>query len=233
MERDDELGDLAASFNTMTRGLRERAAMAKFVSHSTVEMIQSSGRRPESHGERRTITAFLSDIRGFTALAERMAPEAAVALLNQCLRAQAEIVARFGGDVDKFIGDAVFANFDGHDMAVNAIRCGVEIHHAMARLTSSHPDTPIELGIGIATGEVILGSIGSADRLDYTALGSTVNLCARLCSAAGPREILLSEATYAAVRDFVAADPLDPLAVKGFTAPVQTYRMAVRDLAGA
>ena len=186
VERDDELGDLAASFNTMTRGLRERAAMAKFVSHSTVEMIQSAERRPESHGERRTITVFFSDIRGFTALAERLAPEAAVALLNQCLSVQAEIVARFGGDVDKFIGDAVFAHFDGQDMAVNAIRCGVEIHHAMARLTASHPDTPIELGIGIATGEVILGSIGSADRLDYTALGSTVNLCARLCGAAGP-----------------------------------------------
>ncbi len=80
---------------------------------------------------------------------------------------------------------------------------------------------------------MILGSVGSADRLDYTALGSTVNLCARLCSAAGAREILLSETTYAAVRDFIAADPLDPLAVKGFTAPVQAYRMAVRDLAGA
>jgi class 3 adenylate cyclase len=228
VERDDELGDLAASFNTMTRGLRERAAMTKFVSHSTVEMIQSSERRPESHGERRTITVFFSDIRGFTALAEGLAPEAAVALLNQCLRAQAEIVARFGGDVDKFIGDAVFAHFGGQDMAVNAIRCGVEIHHAMARLTASHPDTPIALGIAIATGEVILGSIGSADRLDYTALGSTVNLCARLCSAAGAREILLSQTTYAAVRDFIAADPLDPLAVKGFTAPVQAYRMAVR-----
>jgi len=227
VERDDELGDLAASFNTMTRGLRERAAMAKFVSHSTVEMIQAADRQPASQGERRTITVFFSDIRGFTALAERLAPEAAVGLLNQCLRAQAEIVARFGGDVDKFIGDAVFAHFGGQDMALNAIRCGVEIHHAMAVLTTSHPDTAIELGVGIATGEVILGSIGSADRLDYTALGSTVNLCERLCSAAGPREILLSESTYAAVRDFIAADPLEPLAVKGFAAPVQTYRMVV------
>lgn len=228
VERADELGDLAASFNTMTRGLRERAAMAKFVSHSTVEMIQARDRRPESQGERRVITVFFSDIRGFTALAERLAPEEAVALLNQCLRAQAEIVVRFKGDVDKFIGDAVFAHFKGDDMAVNAIRCAVEIHHAMARMAAARPETPVELGIGIATGEVILGSVGSAERLDYTALGSTVNLCSRLCSAAGPQEILLSETTYAAVRDFIAAEPLDPLTVKGFASPVSVYRMTVK-----
>lgn len=228
VERADELGDLATSFNTMTRGLRERAAMAKFVSHSTVEMIQARDRRPGSQGERRVITVLFSDIRGFTALAERLAPEAAVALLNQCLRAQAEIVVRFKGDVDKFIGDAVFAHFKGDDMAVNAIRCGVEIHHAMARMAAALPETPVTLGIGIATGEVILGSVGSAERLDFTALGSTVNLCSRLCGAAGPQEILLSEPTYAAVRDFIAAEPLDPLTVKGFASPVSVYRMTVK-----
>jgi adenylate cyclase len=228
VERADELGDLATSFNTMTRGLRERAAMAKFVSHSTVEMIQARDRRPGSQGERRVITVLFSDIRGFTALAERLAPEAAVALLNQCLRAQAEIVVRFKGDVDKFIGDAVFAHFKGDDMAVNAIRCGVEIHHAMARMAAALPETPVTLGIGIATGEVILGSVGSAERLDFTALGSTVNLCSRLCGAAGPQEILLSEPTYAAVRDFIAAEPLDPLTVKGFASPVSVFRMTVK-----
>jgi adenylate cyclase len=227
VERDDELGDLAASFNTMTRGLREREAMSKFVSHSTVEMIQSH-RRPESQGERRVITVFFSDIRGFTALAERLPPESAVKLLNECLGLQAEMVDRFKGDLDKFIGDAVFAHFAGDDMALNAIRCGVEIHQAMSRLASEHPDTPIHLGIGIATGEVIVGSVGSADRLDYTALGSTVNLCSRLCGAAAAGEILLSETTYEQVRHFVAAEPLEPLAVKGFTGPVKVYKMTVR-----
>ena len=227
VERDDELGDLAASFNTMTRGLREREAMSKFVSHSTVEMIQSQA-RAASEGERRTITVFVSDIRGFTTMAERLPPEAAVSLLNRCLGVQAELVARFNGDIDKFIGDAVFAHFAGPDMAVDAIRCAVEIHQAMSRLALELPEMPIQLGIGIATGEVIVGSVGSADRLDYTALGSTVNLCFRLCSAAGGGEILLSEATYAKVRHFIAAEPLEPLAVKGFAGPVQVFRMTVR-----
>jgi class 3 adenylate cyclase len=233
VDRDDELGDLAASFNTMTRGLRERDAMAKFMSHSTVEMIQARDRRAESQSERRVITVLFSDIRGFTAIAEQRAPEEAVSLLNQCLRVQAEIVARFNGDVDKFIGDAVFAHFAGADMAVNAIRCAVEIHHAMAARAREWGPAAIEVGVGIATGEVILGSVGSADRLDYTALGSTVNLCSRLCSVAGPREILLSESTFAAVRDFIAADPMEPMAVKGFAAPVRTFRMTVQSGVGA
>lgn len=227
VERDDELGDLAASFNTMTKGLREREAMSRFVSQSTIEMIQSQPEPKASPTERRTLTVLFSDIRGFTALAERQSPEAAVHLLNRCLSAQAEIVARFHGDVDKFIGDAVFALFKGEDMAIDAIRCAVEIHHAMSRLAAEAPETPIQVGIGIATGEVILGSVGSADRLDYTALGSTVNLCSRLCSAAAAREILLAEGTWEKVRDLIAAEPLDPLGVKGFAGPVNVFRMRV------
>jgi adenylate cyclase len=121
----------------------------------------------------------------------------------------------------------VFAIFSGDDMAVNAIRCGVEVHRAMRQLAESHSDMPIDVGIGIATGEVILGAVGSSDRLDYTALGSAVNLGARLCSAAAKREILLSEETYMLVRDFIAAEPMEPVAVKGFSEPVKTYRMVI------
>ena len=227
IERNDELGELASSFNTMTRGLRERADMSKFVSQSTVEMIQARQRRVSSASERRQVTVFFSDIRGFTSMAERLPPEDAVNRLNEVLRAQAQIVARFHGDVDKFIGDAVFAVFSGDDMAVNAIRCGVEVQLAMQRLAADHTDMPIDVGIGIATGEVILGSVGSEERLDYTALGSTVNLGQRLCSAARKREILLSEPTYHLVRDFIAAEPMEPLAVKGFATPVTAYRMTV------
>jgi class 3 adenylate cyclase len=87
---------------------------------------------------------------------------------------------------------------------------------------------PLSLGIGIVSGEVVLGSVGSADRLDYTALGSNVNLCWRLCSQAGAREILMSEATYRRVADLIAADPAEPLSVKGFASPVAAYRMRVQ-----
>ena len=114
-------------------------------------------------------------------------------------------------------------------MALDAIRCAVEIHHALEAPAASDATVPaLAVGIGIATGEVILGSIGSDDRLDYTAIGAAVNLSSRLCTHAEPREILISEQTFDLVRDIVAADPIEPLAVKGFSAPVPAYRMIVR-----
>ena len=227
--REDEIGRLSRSFQQMTAGLRERAEMQRFVSQSTVQMIHS-GRPPEQRaGERRTLTLLFSDIRGFTNFAHARPPEEAVRVLNRHLHLQADLVKRFHGDVDKFMGDAVFAHFSGPDMALDAIRCAVEINHALEAF--SRADATVEalaVGIGIATGEVILGSIGSDDRMDYTAIGAAVNLSSRLCTHAEAREILLSEQTFDLVRDIVAADPIEPLAVKGYSAPVPAYRMIVR-----
>ena len=224
----DEIGDLAQSFNTMTQGLRERADMQKFVSQSTVEMIQSSSQKKISAGERHQVTIFFSDIRGFTSMSERRPPEEVVQMLNRCLSLQAERVKKFSGDVDKFVGDAVVAVFDGEDMVLNAIRCGVEIHKALQTYNQAHPEEEaIHIGIGIVTGEVILGSIGSKDRLDFTVIGSNVNLCARLCSAAEAGEILLSESTYRPVQGLISATRLDPITVKGFSEAVPVYKMTV------
>lgn len=227
VKRGDEIGRLAEAFNSMTEGLRQRADMQKFVSESTMEMIQTSRDRKSSAGERKRLTIFFSDIRGFTAFSERRPPEQVVDILNQILTLQAEPVKRFGGDIDKYVGDAVVALFDGDDMVLNAIRCGIEIHKALEVYNAQFPDQPpMRLGIGINTGEVILGSIGSEARRDFTAIGSHVNLCARLCSLAGPGEILLGESTYQEVQDFVAAERLAPHQLKGFTDPVQVYRIA-------
>lgn len=227
--RRDEIGELAQAFNVMTEGLRERADMQKFVSQSTLDMIQKHDPQEHRAGSRAVLTVLFADIRGFTAFAEHRPPEEAVQMLNRYLRLQADLVKRFHGDVDKFMGDAVFAHFTGPDMALNAIRCGLEIQRAVDAAVRDEPrDAALAVGIGIATGEVIVGSIGSEDRLDYTAIGPAVNLGSRLCSSAEPREILLSEHTYALVRDLVAAEPMSPLSVKGFSAPVQVYRMQVR-----
>src|SRR5262249_30940045 len=215
--REDEIGDLSRAFQKMTEGLRERADMLKFVSHSTAEMIQSQ-RTPERQlGERREITALFCDIRGFTSFAEQRLPEEAVTVLNRYLHLQADLVKQFRGDVDKFIGDAVFAHFSGPDMALDAIRCGVEIQRAVGRAGVKDPTLPmLDVGVGIATGEVIVGSIGSDDRLDYTAIGSAVNLSARLCAAAEAHEILMNQRTFEMVRDLIAAEPVAPITVQGF-----------------
>lgn len=224
---EDEMAALAGAFNRMTDGLRERADMQKFVSQSTVEMIQRGPSTPETRaGSRQVITLLFSDIRGFTAFAERRPPEEAVAALNRYLQLQADLVRRFHGDVDKFMGDAVFAHFTGEDKALDAIRCAVEMHRAVRQAPETDPALPsLSLGIGIVTGEVIVGSVGGADRLDYTAVGAPVNLAARLCAAAEPNETLLNDTTFEAVRGLVAAEAAPPIAVKGFTDPVAPYRM--------
>jgi adenylate cyclase len=227
--RSDEMGDLSSAFNRMTEGLRERADMQKFVSQSTVEMIQNRKRPERQAGERRTVTLFFADIRGFTAFAERRPPEEAVAVLNRYLRLQADLVKRFHGDVDKFLGDGVFAHFTGPDMALDAIRCALETQRAVEAATEADRSLPLlAIGVGIATGEVIVGSIGSDERLDYTAVGPAVNLGSRLCASAEPGEILMSEETFTRVRDLVAAEPMPALAVKGFSAPVRVFRMSLR-----
>jgi len=223
----DEIGLLAESFNKMIVGLRERADMQKFVSQSTVDMIQAS--KKVSAGERVTLTILFSDMRGFTSMSENRPPEEIVRILNECLSLQAARVKKFGGDIDKFVGDCVVALFTGEDMELKAIRCAVEIHKAIQqRNEARREDYPLEVGIGIATGEVVLGSIGSEDRLDYTVIGSHVNLCSRICSLAGPRETLMAQSTYERVEGLVAAERLEPVKVKGFKEPVPLYRMAVK-----
>jgi class 3 adenylate cyclase len=220
----DELGTLATSFNTMTRGLRERADMQKFVSQSTMEMIQSPAK--SSAGERKRLTMLFSDVRGFSRFAEQRPPERAVEWLNRCLGLQADLVRKHNGDVDKFVGDAVFALFDGEDMAFDAVRCAVEIQRQMETLAVAD-DERLDLGIGIVTGEVILGSIGSRERLDYTAIGNQVNLCSRLCAMAAPREILIADSAYRLVRDVISAERLEAVAVRGLAQPIDVYRMAI------
>lgn len=224
----DEIGDLAASFNLMLRGLRERASMAKFVSQSTVEMIEASAHEKHLESQRVVRTIFFSDLRGFTALSERLDPEQVVTILNRVLGLQAENIRKFQGDIDKYVGDSVVALFRGEDMVLNAIRSAVEIHKSLDAYNADHPDEPsLHVGIGIATGDVVLGPIGNADRLDYTAIGSNVNLCARLCAAAGPCEILVSEMAYQRVSGLVAAQPIAPLRAKGFSEPVSVYKMVI------
>lgn len=223
----DEIAQLSGAFNRMTAGLRERADMQKFVSQSTVAMIQRGPQTPaERAGRRRVITLLFSDIRGFTAFSEQRPPEEAVAALNRYLQLQADLVQRFHGDVDKFMGDAVFAHFTGDDMVLDAIRCALEMHRVVGQAPLDDPSLPpLSLGIGIVTGEVIVGSVGGAERQDHTAVGAPVNLAARLCAAADPGETLMSASTFDAVRGLVAAEATAPISVKGVSTPVVAYRM--------
>lgn len=225
----DEIGDLAHAFNDMMRGLRERADMQKFVSQSTIEMIRAQSASEFAQGRRVQLTVFFSDIRGFTELAEQRPPEEVVQVLNASLSLQADIVRKYGGDVDKFVGDCVVALFFAESSAMDAVQCAIEIEKSLGQFNATLPEVDrIAIGIGIATGEVVLGSIGSEDRRDFTAIGSTVNLCSRLCATAGAGEILLAESSYQHIAEQVPAEHLAPIAIKGFSQPVPIFRISYR-----
>ena len=123
----------------------------------------------------------------------------------------------------------MFAHFTGPDLALDAIRCGLEIQRAVAY--AAVDGAGLSVGVGIATGDVLVGSIGSDERLDYTAIGQAVNLAERLCAAAEPGQILLCAETFVRVSGLVAATALPPLMVKGFSTPVAVYAMSARDTA--
>ncbi|MBO9448737.1 HAMP domain-containing protein [Tropicibacter sp. R16_0] len=222
----DEIGDLARRINQMISHLGERMELMKFVSHGTMSAIQKAETEGmERGGERRKISVIFTDIRGYTEFSERVPPEVVIEVLNQYFDVQADIVTEFGGDVDKFIGDALVAVFEGDDMELRAVECAVGITHAMARLLEQHPEHNLHVGIGVASGEVVMGAMGARDRMDFTVLGSTVNLSARLCSKAEPDQVLVDQTTRDAAldRNGVTFEALDPIPLKGYADPVPAF----------
>lgn len=227
----DELGHLAGRINEMIRGLTERFNLEKFVSAQTVSAVKGSDEGGvRLGGERRLVTVLFSDIRGFTAFSEQVEPEVVIDMLNTYLRHQADIVEQYNGDVDKFVGDELVAVFQGPDMVVNAVRCAQAIQHKIAQLNESLPEWPMRIGIGISTGEVVMGAMGSEQRMDYTILGDAVNLGARLCAHANAGDTLLSEASYKRLprAGNFAVTPMDGIRVKGKAQRVRAYRLRMQ-----
>ena len=188
---------------------------------------------------RRTLTVLFSDIRGFTPMSEKLEPEQVAEMLGEYLTEMTEIVFRHGGTVDKYIGDCVMAlynvPFEDPDHAVQAVRTALEFQErtlAVSQRWEERVGVRIRNGVGINTGEAVVGTLGSRQRLEYTAVGDTVNLAARLESitkdyGAG---IIISESTYAAVRGHFLTRELGAVTVKGKTRPVKIYAVVPADL---
>ena len=183
-------------------------------------------------GERRPITILFSDIRGFTSMAESMGPDAIAQLLTEYFSEMVEIIFEHGGTLDKFVGDAIMALWGAPiahaDDADRALRAAVAMQQGVARLNerwaiAGRPE--IGVGIGINYGEVFAGNIGSHRRLEYTVIGDAVNVANRLCSEAGPGEILVSEALCQVVKDHADYEYLPAMALRGRTRSVQVYRV--------
>lgn len=227
----DEIGDLAQRINTMIVQLNERFQLAKFVSGGTMAAIRSSDHEGvRLGGERREAAILFADIRGYTAFAESRDPETVVDVLNHYFQSQADIVAAHHGDIDKFVGDQIMAVFQGPDMARDAAACAIDVQNVMVEIGRDHPDWGLDIGIGVDLGEVVMGAMGSRQRMDYTVLGDHVNLAARLCSSAQPRQTLVSGSVAERLQDETgfALEKLDPIRVKGKSGAIQIYSLAPR-----
>ena len=222
----DEVGELTRSFNQMLQGLRERerlrGTLGRYVSGDVAERILAETDDLSLKGDLRRVTVMFMDVRGFTAMSERLAPAEVVALLNDYFAIVVDRVTAHGGSVNKFIGDAAMCVWGAPRQAADpereAVACALEIQQASARLSEDRARrglVAIAFGIGINAGEAVAGNLGAARRLEYTVIGDAVNLAQRLESQARPGEVLVSESVFEKVAGQVEALPREPVKLKG------------------
>ena len=226
----DEIKLLSGEVNHMTNVIR---GVIPYISQSTLQHAEQGKPTTES----KDLTFLFTDIRGFTTLCEGMEPDKVVELLNHYLDLQTSIIAANDGDVDKYVGDEMMAQFDGAQKEINACKAGLEIRRAMAdeaRKAAEAAGTVIDIGIGINTGPVVHGSVGAKDRMDFTSIGDTVNLAARLEGANKQYGTgsLITEAVHEKVEQEYLCREIDLMTVKGKSLPVRIYEI-IREKKGA
>ena len=211
-----------------------RSNFERYFAPNLAARIASSPEATRLGGEKRVVTVLFSDIRGFTALAETMNPDDMATLLTEYFTEMVECVFRNGGTLDKFIGDAVMAQWGAPLEAPGdpdrAMRAAIEMIQALDKLNEGwralgRPE--LQIGIGINHGEAFAGNIGSERRLEFTVIGDTVNTARRLCEAAAQREILISDEMRRALETPPPLDECPPMELKGKSVPVPVYRVVL------
>jgi adenylate cyclase len=211
-----------------------RATLERYVSPTLVREVIDQGVDLGLGGKRQQLTILFSDIRGFTGISERIAPEVLVDILCKHFTRASEIIHRHGGTLDKFIGDAVMAFWGAPtpraDHALCAVRAALEMQAAVGELAEwvrREVGEEIRIGVGINSGDAVVGHIGSDERMEYTAVGDPVNLASRVESLTKEHhaEILITHLTYELVKYDVDVEPLGDTTVRGRTGPVALYRV--------
>lgn len=206
----------------------QRRLFERMVSPAVIEQLDPN--KLHLGGQCCEITILFADIRGFTSLAEWIPPETLVSVLNQYLAAAADAILAEGGTIDKFVGDAVMAWFNApiaqEDHTLRALRAALEIRNAVEKLhLSLLPEFHLWYGIGIHFGEAILGLVGTERRLDYTAIGDSVNTAKRLQENAIANQVLISQQVYQRVGDQIIAKSVEPVIAKGKRDPLVVYEL--------
>ncbi len=209
-----------------------RANYSRFMPEYVVKQLLDNPDSFRLGGVNQTITVLFADIRGFTSMSEREKPEKVVGLLNRYFSAMTEIIFEHGGTLDKYIGDGLMALFGAptasEEDALNSVKAAVTMQKRLVTLNaelSVEGYAQISMGIGLHTGEATIGYIGSDRRSEYTAIGDTVNLAARLESNAKGGQILMSEATAAASGNVIPVNQLEPMTVKNRVQPVNVLEI--------
>ncbi|MDZ4677491.1 MAG: adenylate/guanylate cyclase domain-containing protein [Oligoflexia bacterium] len=232
----DEVGELATAFGDMVGGLKERDKVKNLFNkfHGTGVANQLMSGELKLGGEQKLATVFFSDIRGFTSFSENITPQEVVNMLNEYFKVMVSIINTHKGVVDKFIGDAIMAVWGapesfGND-AANAIKACIQMRIALAELNDSRiarglPE--IKIGMGVHTGILIAGTIGSDDRMEYTVIGDTVNMASRIEAAtkAYGTDLLVSEATCDSIKDQFVLELAGTAVVKGKTEPLKLFKV--------
>ncbi len=236
LRRRDELGSLARSLGDMVEGLKEKDRMAlvlgKVVSPQAAKKILAEKDYFALKGERRECTLMQADLRGFHILSGNMKPGDLVEALNQYFEIINQVVFKYEGMLDKFAGGTALsvwgAPFTHEDKELRAVQAALEIQESLrefniSRLQKGQP--PFNLAIGIHTGTVVSGNLGSHQRCDYSVIGEALQVASRLCAMASPTQVLVTEETYRKIRTRVSANPMNPVAVQGSIEPLPTWEI--------
>jgi class 3 adenylate cyclase/CheY-like chemotaxis protein len=214
------------------RELQSMGALKRFFSPAVADAILSSaGGQSILQPHRREICYVFVDLRGFTAFTDSAEPEEVESVLKDYHAAMGALIAEYGGTVDRFAGDGILIFFNDPlpvpDPAKRATRMALAMQERFRSLKAQWAKLgyDLDLGIGIAQGFATLGAFGYEGRVDYTAIGTVVNLAQRLCNKASPGEVLIDRKVRAALDDAMRVDTLTPLNLKGYSHPVQAFRL--------
>jgi class 3 adenylate cyclase len=232
----DEVGQLTRAFNDMLEGLRQRDfirdTFGRYVSPEVARTLLESPEGLRLGGEKREVTVLMSDLRGYTRFAEQGDPQRVMAVLNEYLGRMTDVIVEHGGTINEFIGDAVFAVFGAPlahpDHAERAAACALAMQNAMAEVNRANATRGLprfEMGIGVNTGEAVVGNIGSEQRAKYAIVGSAVNVAARIEGSTVGGQIFVSATTHDRIRAIAEVGEPVPVEVKGIAEPLLLYEL--------